>query len=118
VTPALVFPIEHDLSWMRRLPPAASDRSLVALLGRTRTFILTTTAAGFCTTTQLAHRAGVSIASASQHATVLRDTGLITSRRQGSCVIHAITPLGTTLIRGHPGPSPGVHTSDGLGDRR
>jgi DNA-binding transcriptional ArsR family regulator len=52
-----------------------------------------------CTTTELAHRAGVSLAAASQHAAVLRGAGLIASRRQGSAVLHVLTPLGAELLQ-------------------
>jgi DNA-binding transcriptional ArsR family regulator len=52
-----------------------------------------------CTTTELAGRAGISLAAASQHATVLRDAGLIASRRQGGAVLHVLTPLGAELLQ-------------------
>ncbi len=104
LAPVLVFPIEHDLTWLHRPPATARERSLAALLGHTRALVLAAIAADCCTTTQLAQRAGISIASASQHATVLRDSGLITTRRRGSCVIHAITSLGTSLIATRTGP--------------
>jgi DNA-binding transcriptional ArsR family regulator len=52
-----------------------------------------------CTTTELARRAGVSLAAASQHAAVLRGAGLIASRRQGSAVVHVLTPLGAELLQ-------------------
>jgi predicted transcriptional regulator len=103
--PVLVLPVEHDLAWLRRPAAAGSEHSLAALLGRTRAFILTTIAGGSCTTTQLASRAGVSIASASQHAAVLGNAGLITTRRRGGCVIRTITPLGITLIKNSIPPS-------------
>lgn len=96
--PALVYPIEHDLAWLRRCPGAPSATPLAALLGRTRLSVLAVIADGSCTTTQLAQRAGISIASASQHATVLREAGLITTTRHGSCVIHAITQAAADLI--------------------
>jgi DNA-binding transcriptional ArsR family regulator len=75
---------------------------LVALLGRTRAAILTVTADG-ATTTELARRTGVSLASASQHAGVLRSAGLIATRRVGPAVLHTLTPLGASLL-GRPGP--------------
>ena len=52
-----------------------------------------------CTTTELARRAGISLAAASQHATVLRGAGLIASRRQGGAVLHVLTPLGAELLQ-------------------
>ncbi|MGW0534880.1 hypothetical protein [Streptomyces sp. NPDC003032] len=81
--------------------PAEADgsamRNLVSLLGRTRAAALHVTAEGR-TTSELARRLNVTAAAASQHATVLRNTDLITSRRGGS-VLHLITPLGPALLR-------------------
>ena len=71
--------------------------ALAALVGRNRAAVLASVADG-CTTTELARRAGISLAAASQHATVLRGAGLITSRRQGGAVLHTLTPLGTDLL--------------------
>jgi len=48
-------------------------------------------------TTALAERAGVSVATASADATVLRAAGLITTVRDGSRVL---TPLGEALLAG------------------
>lgn len=76
----------------------APGRNLEALLGRTRAAALHVTAEG-CTTTELARRLGVSVPAASQHATVLRNAGLITTSRRGGAVLHLVTPLGRTLLR-------------------
>jgi DNA-binding transcriptional ArsR family regulator len=73
--------------------------ALVALVGRTRAAILSRIADG-CTTTELAQHTGVSLSAASQHASVLRDAGLITTRRNGSAVLHVLTPLGRELLTG------------------
>ncbi|MFD3695114.1 ArsR/SmtB family transcription factor [Streptomyces sp. NPDC058646] len=82
--------------------PAEADgsaaRNLESLLGRTRAAALHVTAAG-CTTSELARRLNVTAAAASQHATVLRNTGLITTSRRGRSVLHLITPLGLALLR-------------------
>jgi len=42
---------------------------------------------------------GISLAAASQHASILRDAGLITTHRQGSGGLHILTPLGVELLR-------------------
>jgi DNA-binding transcriptional ArsR family regulator len=52
-----------------------------------------------CTTSELARRLNVTAAAATQHATVLRNTGLITTTRRGGSVLHLITPLGLALLR-------------------
>ncbi len=85
-------------------PPGALEASsgpagLTALLGRTRAVALEAVAGG-CSTSELARRCGVSLASASQQATILREAGLITTRRDGAAVRHEITALGLHLLNG------------------
>ncbi|AWZ06223.1 MULTISPECIES: winged helix-turn-helix domain-containing protein [unclassified Streptomyces] len=84
----------------------AVDQSLGALLGRTRAAALKVVTEG-CSTTELAKRLNVSIAVASEHATVLRNAKLITTTRRGKSVVHTVTPLGTELLGTHQGPAPG-----------
>jgi predicted transcriptional regulator len=80
--------------WDNPRPPGAA---LAALVGRNRAAVLRTIADG-CSTTELAYRVGISLAAASQHASVLRDAGLITTQRRGSAVLHVLTPLGAELL--------------------
>ncbi|HET9970657.1 MAG TPA: winged helix-turn-helix domain-containing protein [Streptosporangiaceae bacterium] len=97
-TPRLILPAAdagRAWIWERRRSPGAA---LAALVGRNRAAVLASVADG-CTTTELARRAGVSLAAASQHAAVLRGAGLIASRRQGSAVLHVLTPLGAELLQ-------------------
>ncbi|MFD8543991.1 ArsR/SmtB family transcription factor [Streptomyces sp. NPDC059649] len=97
LTPVLVYPVEHPTPKLTpHLPP---ERCLGRLVGKTRSAILQGVGVG-CTTSELARRADVSLASASQHATVLRDAGLLTTLRQGNAVLHTLTPLGAALLRG------------------
>jgi DNA-binding transcriptional ArsR family regulator len=58
-----------------------------------------------CTTGELARRADISAASASQHATVLRKAGLISTSRQGNTVRHTLSPLGAELLNTHHTPT-------------
>ncbi|MDG4865877.1 winged helix-turn-helix domain-containing protein, partial [Streptomyces sp. T-3] len=67
--------------------------------GRTRSAVLASVDGG-CTTGELARRVGVSAASASQHATVLRESGLLATVRDGNSVLHTVTPLGAALLQG------------------
>ncbi|MFP8943960.1 ArsR family transcriptional regulator [Streptomyces fenghuangensis] len=76
----------------------APDKSLVTLLGRARAVALRTASTG-ATTGEIARAAGVSASSASRHATVLRDAGLITTVRNGPTVLHTLTPAGASLLR-------------------
>jgi DNA-binding MarR family transcriptional regulator len=69
------------------------------LLGRTRTVVLTTIAENQgCSTKELAARAGITPASASEHATLLREAGLIRSPGHRNSVLHSLTPLGLALL--------------------
>lgn len=94
--PVLVVPVRRD-----PVPPDitghSGDRWLAALVGHTRAAVLRALEVD-ATTTVLSHRVGTSVASASQHAAVLRKAGLITTRRQGGSVVHSLTPLGASLL--------------------
>lgn len=91
LTPVLVYPIEHA----EAAPENAA--ALGRLLGTTRARVLRCIENG-TTTGELALRAGVSLASASQHARVLRDAGLVMSMRRGNEVLHTLTPHGLGLL--------------------
>ncbi|MEV2254409.1 winged helix-turn-helix domain-containing protein [Streptomyces sp. NPDC050147] len=77
---------------------ACTYKGLAPLLGPTRAAVLQALS-GAPTTTELARRAGVSLSSASEHAAVLRGAGLVSSVRQSNAVRHALTPLGSALLR-------------------
>ena len=105
--PVLIYPIMRELAGADRGLETRSDggRQLTALLGRTRAAVLRVLGTG-ATTSEIAHRLAISPASASEHATVLRNAGLITSGRERNTVIHALTPLGQTLLNGCGGQAP------------
>jgi DNA-binding transcriptional ArsR family regulator len=96
LAPVLVYPVErrHDLL------PTEGDRTkgLAALIGTTRAAVLAA-AAEARTTSDIARRVGISPGSASEQAAVLREAGLITSRRDGNRMIHQVTQLGLALLR-------------------
>ncbi|MFD9691736.1 ArsR/SmtB family transcription factor [Kitasatospora sp. NPDC059088] len=76
-------------------------RPLAAILGRTRTAVLQAVAeTPGMTTSGLAERVGIAVASASEHATTLREAGLIASHRERAATLHSPTSLGTSLIDG------------------
>ncbi|WP_306338937.1 helix-turn-helix domain-containing protein [Streptomyces sp. KL118A] len=83
----------------------STERSLDDLMGRTRAAVLAAAADG-CSTTELARRLGISPATASQHAAVLRRAALITTRRDGKAVLHATTQLGAALLASTHGFGP------------
>ena len=105
--PVLLYPITHEPVGADRRLEARSDggRQLTALLGRTRAAVLRALGTG-ATTSEIAQRLAISPASASEHATVLRNAGLITSGRERNTVVHALTPLGQTLLDGGVGRPP------------
>lgn len=80
-------------------PPTVAADALGPLLGRTRAAVLAAVRHPSSTTT-VAERTGVSLPSASQHTTVLRNAGLITTTRTGSAVLHTLSPLGEALLQG------------------
>jgi DNA-binding transcriptional ArsR family regulator len=73
--------------------------ALVALLGQTRSAVLNLIAEHpGCSTKELAGLARVAPPTASEHATVLRDAGLIQTTRYRNRVIHTVTGLGLALL--------------------
>jgi DNA-binding transcriptional ArsR family regulator len=50
-------------------------------------------------TTQLAHRTGLSPAGVSQYLTALRDAGLVSAHRAGRSVLYARTAAAETLLK-------------------
>src|SRR5215472_10005229 len=97
--PWLVLPPADSRLGLRRLweNPRPRGAALAALVGRNRAAVLRTIF-DECSTTELADRVGISLAAASQHASVLREAGLISTHRQGSAVLHILTPLGAELL--------------------
>ncbi|MGK5550214.1 DUF5937 family protein [Actinomadura kijaniata] len=99
--PVLVYPVAHRQPLVGRRP---AHRALAALLGATRAAILATIARnGNATTGELADRVGVSPAAVSQHTNVLREAGLIVTRRDSRHCVHALTDRGDVLCAGQPG---------------
>ncbi|MBP5877139.1 helix-turn-helix domain-containing protein [Streptomyces scabiei] len=101
--PVLVHPVAHDPRWLAPPPPAAAGthQALAALLGRARAAVLEEVADGR-TTSEVAARVGLSPATVSHHVAVLRESGLLTSRRLGGIVLHTLTALGADLLEGGP----------------
>lgn len=92
--PVLIYPVDKTPS-----PPTTSTASLPRLLGSTRAALLYEAAVLTCaTTSELAAATGVSLPSVSQQLAVLRDSGLVASRRDGKRALHAATPLGHRLL--------------------
>ncbi|GGK72993.1 hypothetical protein GCM10012284_03660 [Mangrovihabitans endophyticus] len=98
--PVLVYPAPFNIAaakvlWNLSYP---GDNSLGALMGSTRAALLRSLRLSH-TTTDLSRRLGVSPAAVSQHTYILREAGLIITRRDKNTVWHSLTYLGAALIR-------------------
>ncbi|MET8248606.1 DUF5937 family protein [Streptomyces sp. NPDC005202] len=96
--PTLVYPA-RGLAGLWAEPGDQAPEALVRLLGRGRAAVIAALSDP-ATTTALAHRLGLAPSSVSAHLTVLRDAGLLTSRRYGHQVLYERTPLGMALASG------------------
>ncbi len=96
--PVLIYPITRPAEALALADPTA-EHPAAALLGRTRAAALAATTGG-CTTSELARRCDIAISTASQQATVLREGGLVQTRRDGGSVVHEITDLGRRILAG------------------
>ena len=79
--------------WEPRTDPPAA---LARLLGQTRAILLAALTEP-TSTTALARRCALPNSTVSEHLTVLRDAGLVTTHRTGRYLQHTRTPLGTQL---------------------
>jgi DNA-binding transcriptional ArsR family regulator len=98
--PAVIYPARGiGLLWD---PPARPGSALARLIGATRARVLGALTEP-ASTTGLAARTAIPVSSVSEHLAVLRDGGLITTRRTGRFLVHQRTALGIALC-GTPGP--------------
>lgn len=95
LAPVLVLPVEH-----RRTELGGSG--VAELIGSTRAAVLSALLDG-ASTSEVARRVGISLATASHHTTVLRGARLITSTRQANRVVHAPSSLGLAMLDGDVG---------------
>jgi DNA-binding transcriptional ArsR family regulator len=101
----------HASTWDGLTPEPAGADCLAALLGPTRAAVLRALAAPRGTV-ELAGVVGISPASASEHAKVLREVYLIETLRDGRAVRHSLTALGRTMLGQLPTAS---YRGDGFG---
>ncbi len=102
--PVLVYPVGHDLEWLRQGPDMvmrSNHQALAGLLGATRAAVLDTVGLGPNSTTGIARKMRISVSSVSEHATVLREAGLIATYRTGNAVLHSLTGIGAALLNHH-----------------
>jgi DNA-binding MarR family transcriptional regulator len=111
--PTVTYPagLHHPLGRLTALAPQhlaqGSSAAITALLGHTRATVLNTIAEHpGCSTTELAILTGIAPSSASEHATILRQAGLICTFRHRNTALHSPTDLGCALLNGVPPPQP------------
>ncbi|MCL8013498.1 winged helix-turn-helix domain-containing protein [Streptomyces sp. AS02] len=98
--PVLVHPLHPAPGWLTRSRREATGQLPVAqLIGPTRATVLDALEQPR-TTTELAALLRLTPPTASRHATVLREAGLVESRRQRNRVFHLRTRLGDALMNG------------------
>ncbi|GAA4630734.1 DUF5937 family protein [Actinoallomurus vinaceus] len=94
--PQLAYPARGiGTLWEHR--PVQRAEAIAAILGRSRTLLLTELEAP-ASTTELAHRTGISAAGVSQHLTALRDAGMVSAHRAGRSVLYARTAIAESLL--------------------
>ncbi|MGI5163420.1 ArsR/SmtB family transcription factor [Spirillospora sp. CA-253888] len=100
--PVLVYPVEHEEGWAAAAEARARRGGradpLGALIGGTRAALLRAAYTG-CTTGELARLLEVTAPAVSQHASVLRDAGLLSTVRRAGYSLHTTTVQGRALLR-------------------
>ncbi|MEW1721930.1 DUF5937 family protein [Streptomyces sp. NPDC093109] len=99
--PAVVYPV-RGIGGLWTEPSDRTPDALARLLGRARAHVLCALDEP-ASTTALARLLGLAPSSVSEHLSVLRGAGLLTSRRYGHQVLYERTPLGIALAVSHPG---------------
>ncbi|MFD7613062.1 ArsR family transcriptional regulator [Streptomyces sp. NPDC059828] len=94
--PQLAYPARGTGSLFEPQTATTTD-ALAAVLGRSRTRLLTELGSP-ASTTELACRTGLSMARVSQCLTALRGAGLVSSHRAGRCVLYARTSVAEALL--------------------
>ncbi|MFF5212873.1 ArsR/SmtB family transcription factor [Streptosporangium sp. NPDC000396] len=94
--PQLAYPARGVGSLWESRPVTRTD-AIAAVLGRSRTLLLTELEAP-ASTTELARRTGLSAAGVSQYLTALRDAGLVSAHRAGRSVLYARTSAAEAVL--------------------
>ncbi|MCP3817598.1 winged helix-turn-helix domain-containing protein [Streptomyces sp. A3M-1-3] len=97
--PVLVHPLAPEPGWLERSAADPAELPVGQLIGVTRAHVLEALEHPR-TTGQLAAALRVTLSTASRHATVLREAGLVASARRGNSVVHIRKKLGDALMNG------------------
>ncbi|MEV0390481.1 hypothetical protein [Nonomuraea sp. NPDC050643] len=99
--PILVYPVERSPAeaWAGGHAEQGPTHALTVLMGQTRAEVLWAIgSAPRLNTTDLARKLGISLAGASQHASILRGAGLVATARHKNSALHQITDHGAALL--------------------
>ena len=96
-TPIVIYPA-HGVTEGWHLAARSHETAMAKLLGAGRSRLLSAVRQPL-TTSEAAAQCDLAPATASHHLAVLRDAGLIDSRREGQRVLHTLTPIGQALAR-------------------
>ena len=96
-TPTIIYPA-HGVTEGWQVAGSSHDTAIAKLVGNGRSRLLFA-ARQPLTTSEAAAQCNLSPATASHHLAVLRDAGLIDSRRDGQRVLHTLPPIGEALAR-------------------
>ncbi|MDJ0345663.1 DUF5937 family protein [Streptomyces sp. H10-C2] len=94
--PQLAYPARGVGSLWEARPTTRTD-AIAGVLGRSRTLLLTELETP-ASTTELAHRTGISAPGVSQHLTALRAAGLVSAHRAGRSVLYARTSVADSVL--------------------
>src|SRR5581483_7825500 len=98
--PTIVYPARGVAElWQPRVTDG--DAALARLIGRTRAALLASVVEP-ATTSTLARRHDLALATVSEHLSALAAAGLATGSRTGRSVLYSITALGEALLAGEP----------------
>jgi hypothetical protein len=98
-SPQLAFPAHGAATLWEG--PARTSAALSAVLGRGRAQLLVEMRAPV-STTELAHRTGMSLSGVSQHLATLRAAGLVTAHRDGKAILNTRTTVADALLAASP----------------
>ncbi|WP_312897491.1 ArsR/SmtB family transcription factor [Kitasatospora kifunensis] len=94
--PQLAYPA-RGIGSLWEAPPVAGAAAVAAVLGRSKTLLLTELETP-ASTTELARRTGLSAPAVSQHLTALRNAGLTSAHRAGRSVLYARTAVAESML--------------------
>ncbi|NJQ00309.1 helix-turn-helix transcriptional regulator [Streptomyces sp. PLAI1-29] len=97
--PVLVHPLSPTPGWLERSRPSEAAPPAAQLIGTSRAQLLQLLDRPM-TTTGLATALALAPSTTSRHTSVLREAGLLISRRQGGSVLHRRTALGEAVLEG------------------